>query len=178
MRETILNGPRVSSRVKPIRKDEAGFTLLEALIAMFILAIGLLASAGMQSIAILGNVDAKELTRASNLAAEMMERVHHNRLNVTNYNGGLGTGIDTSAGATAPPTTQPTARGDYFQWQAHLNNSGLDSARGVVNVTAVGPAALNQSQVVVQAIWTTKRGETKRARTASVTLTTVITPRL
>ena len=67
-------------------EGQGGFTLLESLIAMTVLAIGLLGLAGMQTIALSYNVDAKELGRATNLAAGMMERIHYNRRNVTAYN--------------------------------------------------------------------------------------------
>lgn len=149
---------------------------------MTILAVGLLGLAAMQTMALSHNVDAQELTTATNLAAEMLERIHYNRANVTNYNGALGSGIDTNNGATQPPATQPTARGDYAQWQLNLNNSGLNSVRGTVNVTnPFGPPTLNQSQVVVQVRWRTKQmgaGDNvqKRSRSAFVTLQSVMTP--
>lgn len=168
-------------RVAPARHAERGFSLLESLIAMTVLSIGLLGLAAMQTMALSRNVDAQELTTAANLAAEMVERIHFNRANVANYNGALGTGIDTSNAATQPPAGQPTARGDYNQWQASLGLSGLDNARGTVNVTTMGPAALSQSQVVVRVVWSTKaQGEgdnvQKLSRTATVTLQSVVTP--
>ncbi len=93
-------------------EGQGGFTLLESLIAMTVLAIGLLGLAGMQTLALSGNVNAKELGRATNMAATMVERIHYNRRNVTAYNA-----IDTmSAGNPCPNApfggTQPTARGD------------------------------------------------------------------
>ncbi len=161
-------------------EGQGGFTLLESLIAMTVLAIGLLGLAGMQTIALSYNVDAKELGRATNLAAGMMERIHYNRRNVTAYNA-----IDTMlAAALACPNapvggTQPTALGDCLQWRNDLSTlrSGLDNPQGTVTVTnPFGPAALNQSQVSVRVIWSTKRGEKKVSRTASVILRTVTTP--
>lgn len=172
----------ISKSHRPRRGDEAGFSLLESLIAMSILAVGLLGLAAMQTMALSHNVDAQELTAATNMAAEMLERIHYNRGNAINYNGALGSGIDTTNGATIPPATQPTARGDYQQWQNNLNNSGLNSVRGTVNVTSpFGPPALNQSQVVVQVRWRTKQmgaGDNvqKVSRTAFVTLQSVMTP--
>ncbi len=176
--------PPMSSRLVP--GDQRGFTLLEAVFAMIILAIGLLGLAGMQTMAMTRNVDAAQLGRATNLAAGMIERVHYNRQNVTDYNGALGTGIDTSNAATIPPTTQPTARGDYQQWLADLTNSGLDLPVGTVVVTSpFGPAALNQSQVVLTLAWTTKKmggggvagAEAQTvARRATITFQTVVTP--
>ncbi len=176
--------PPMSSRLVP--GDQRGFTLLEATISMIILAIGLLGMAGMQTFAMSRNVDAAQLGRATNLAAAMIERIHYNRQNVTDYNGALGTGIDTSNAATIPPASQPTARGDYLQWQANLNNTGLDIPVGRVVVTSpFGPAALNQSQVVLTLAWTTRQmgvggvagAEAKTvARRAMITFQTVVTP--
>lgn len=176
--------PPMSSRLVP--SDQRGFTLLEAMMAMIIMAIGMLGLAGMQTMAMTRNVDAAELGRATNLAAGMIERVHYNRQNVTDYNGALGTGINTSNDATKPPTTQPTARGDFNQWQANLNNSGLNTPAGTVVVTSpFGPAALNQSQVVVTLAWTTKKmggggvagAEAQTiARRATITFQTVVSP--
>ena len=54
-------------------KDEKGFSLVELLIAITILAIGLLAVAGMQSTAINSNAWANRLSTATSLAQEVME---------------------------------------------------------------------------------------------------------
>ena len=167
-------------------RGERGFSLLESLLAMSILAVGLLGLAAMQTMALSYNVDANELTAATALASEMMERIHSNRLNVTTYNGALGTGIDTLNNGTAPPAAQVVARGDFFQWQANLLNAGLDSAQGLVNVTnPFGPAALSQSEVVVEVNWqTSSQGigaeaygrAQKMSRMARVRLRMVMTP--
>ena len=173
-----MRNVRPADAARPNRGDQGGFTLLESLIAMTVLAIGLLGLAGMQTLALSGNVNAKELGRATNMAATMVERIHYNRRNVTAYNA-----IDTLlAAALACPNapaggTEPTARGDCLQWKNELDFSGLDNSQGTVTVTnPFGPAALNQSQVSVSMIWRTKRGEKKVARTASVILRTVTTP--
>ena len=164
----------VISRVSP---DQGGFSLLEAMIAMTILAIGLLGLASMQTMALTRNIDSGELGVAVNLAAAMIERIHYNRDNVVTYGG-----IDTAVGATQPPAAQPTARGDYTQWQNDLATSGLFGAQGTVTVTnPFGPAALNQSQVQVIVFWTTQgqgMGDQVRKvqRAVNVTLQTVVTP--
>jgi type IV pilus assembly protein PilV len=54
---------------------QQGFTLLEVIIAMLILAFGLLAIASMQTTAIKGNSQAMGLTEAVNLAQDRMERL-------------------------------------------------------------------------------------------------------
>ena len=55
------------------RKSEQGFSLIEVLIAISILAIGLLAVASMQGSASKNNVLAKSRTEAATLASEQME---------------------------------------------------------------------------------------------------------
>ena len=54
-------------------KNENGFSLVELLIAITLLAIGLLAVAGMQSTAINYNAWANRLSTATSLAQEVME---------------------------------------------------------------------------------------------------------
>jgi type IV pilus assembly protein PilV len=53
--------------------NSAGFTLLEVLIAMVILAVGLLAIAQMQVIGIRFNAQGREVTEASTLAMDQLE---------------------------------------------------------------------------------------------------------
>ena len=133
---------------KQRQADERGFTLIEGMIALVVVSIGLLAVSGMQGIALSRNVDANQLSQATNLASEMVERVRYNRTNATAYNG-----IDTANAATRPPATQAQARGDYDQWTTRLGQTTLTSIRGQVTVTALTPTALNQSQVTVRVNW-------------------------
>ncbi|HXF92997.1 MAG TPA: prepilin-type N-terminal cleavage/methylation domain-containing protein [Nitrospiraceae bacterium] len=156
------------------RSAQSGFTLIEGMIAAVVLGAGLLALSGMQAISFGRNVDANELTRVTNLAADMLERIQFNRRNVLAYNN-----IDTLNAATQPPTSQPMARGDYAQWQALLNSSGLAGVQGRVTVAAIGPTTppLNQNSVTVTITWSgSVRGETSVMRNKVVTLTTVVSP--
>ncbi len=156
------------------RSAQSGFTLIEGMIAAVVLGAGLLALSGMQAISFGRNVDANELTRVTNLAADMLERIQFNRRNVLAYNN-----IDTLNTATQPPTSQPMARGDYAQWQALLNSSGLAGVQGRVTVEAIGPTTppLNQNAVTVTITWSgSMRGETSAMRNKAVTLTTVVAP--
>jgi prepilin-type N-terminal cleavage/methylation domain-containing protein len=67
-----------------------GFTLAEVLVGLVILAVGILAIAGMQIIAIKGSSFSRYLTRASVLAQESLEslkglEISSERLNTGNY---------------------------------------------------------------------------------------------
>ena len=112
-----------------------GFTLIEVLMSILILAVGVAAAAGMQSSAIRGNTSAKETEIAIQLAEEMIDRIRVNG-NTTpeKYNG-----INTVAlcGGVEP------ARGDCNQWKGRLESSttGLQSAVGTVTVENNTPFA-------------------------------------
>lgn len=155
-----------------VNSQEQGFTLLEGMIAAVVLAIGLLALAGMQGISLGKNVDANELTLATNLAADMVERIQFNRRNAIVYQN-----IDT-LNASTNPTSNVMASGDYVQWQTRLQGSRLPSVQGRVSVTAMGPIVptLNQSQVIVRVDWQSSKASSSVLRTRNVTLTTVIAP--
>lgn len=85
------------------QRQEKGFTLLEVMIALFILAFGLLAIATMQAAAIKANSQAMGLTEAANLAQDRTEKLMslaytHDALKDTDSDGGGG--LDhTGAGA-------------------------------------------------------------------------------
>ena len=152
----------------PFFQDERGFTLIEVMFAMMVLGVGLLGIAGMQEMALGRNVDSKELSVITNLAADMVERIRFNGRNVTIYNA-----IDTLNVATRPPDAQLMAQGDYDQWSARLTASGLPNVRGLVTVTAIGPqgaAGLNQNQVTVQVTWSGV------IRIRGLSLTTIVSP--
>lgn len=128
---------------------QQGFSLLEVMTALVILTVGLMGIAAMQDIAISRNADASELSVATNLAAEMTERIQYSRKNVASYNG-----IDVSAASATCPATPIMVNGDCTQWRTRLVASKLPFVRGTVQVTTVGPVSMNQWQVTVQLRWT------------------------
>lgn len=60
---------------KNITKSEAGFSLIEILVAMTIFVIGLLATAGMQMTALQSNAGAQKMTTINSVAAGIMEEI-------------------------------------------------------------------------------------------------------
>src|SRR5258708_13136258 len=111
----------------PIRARQEGVMLIEALIAILIFSIGILAVVGMQATAIKNVTESKSRSEAAFLAEELMAQmwidqnistgaVQVNASNVTvanyNYAGSgtppprLGTTSPPPTGATGPPTTQ------------------------------------------------------------------------
>ncbi|MBI5674151.1 MAG: prepilin-type N-terminal cleavage/methylation domain-containing protein [Nitrospirae bacterium] len=163
-----------------IVRTESGFTLLEGMIATVILSVGVIAMGAMQGIAITRNVDSTELTLATNMASEMLERIQYNRRNVTAY-----AGIDTNNPCVLP-AIQTMAQGDCVQWQAMMANQGasgisqasmLTGVRGVVTVNPVVTVPpLNQSRVNVVITWTGRNMGTTAAAPRRVMLDTTIAP--
>ena len=166
-------------------RGEQGFSLIEVLVANVILAVGLLAIAAMQDIALSKNVDAKRMGLATSLATELIERIRFNApANSTAvggaypYNFTITCTTTACTGGNAPTTTDATTQSDYTQWKNRLgttDSSGklpLASAKGTVTSAAVtnGPAALGQVLVTVTVSWDTG------ARKPAVTMNTVVAP--
>ncbi len=167
----------VSRAMASVPKNQQGFTLIEGMLAAVFLGVGLLAMSGMQAVSLGRNVDANELTRVTNLAAEMMERIQYNRMNASQYNG-----IDTRASTpcSQDAVTQSMSRGDCLQWDALLDTQqGFTDLQGLVTVSTASPAIplLNQSIVTIQMNWTgsVNNGSIVR-RPKRVTLTGMVAP--
>lgn len=83
-------------------KDDGGFTLIEALVAIVILVIGVLATYTMQSTSIKGNANAIALTGAANWATNQIEHLlalDYDHGDLDDDNGDGSTGLDEVAAA-------------------------------------------------------------------------------
>jgi len=67
---------------------QKGFTLLEVLIGLIVLAVGLLAAAGMQITSIKGNHSGSNLTRATILCQDKLEELKNTRYSAPTLAGG------------------------------------------------------------------------------------------
>ena len=161
--------------IRASRSKHEGFTLIESMIAAVILTIGLLALTGMQSFSLRKNVDANNQTRVTNLAADILERIQFNRINVANYHG-----IDVSSSTTTCPTSaiNVMANGDCTQWRTLLLSSNLQNIRGTITLNPVPPATdplgLNRRRVTVVVTWDEASGAAAASKT--MTLVTVVAP--
>lgn len=160
-----------------MKYGQSGFTLIESMVAATILAIGLLALSGTQAISLKKNVGANELTKVSNLAADMVERIQFNRRNVTAYHN-----INVSSSTTTCPATTVNimANGDCTQWRTLLLGSGLSNVVGTVTLNPAPPTVdalgLTRSTVTVQLNWLANSNVGVAAMTKSITLVTVVAP--
>lgn len=70
-----IQSRKAGKRDRDFRADEKGFTLVEGLIAMLVSVVGLIALAGMFSIAIKTNAHSRNLTTATTFAQDKLEHL-------------------------------------------------------------------------------------------------------
>jgi type IV pilus assembly protein PilV len=105
-------------------KDKKGFTLLEVMIAMVILAIGLLGLASMHIMAIKGNSFGQQMTVASTMAQNQLEQLRQTT-------GTLVNGNDTVTDQNGITYTR--------QWTVTLNSPQQGTTTVVITINWTGP---------------------------------------
>ncbi|WP_371186353.1 type IV pilus modification protein PilV [Thalassotalea maritima] len=152
-------------------RKQLGMTLIEALVAFFILAAGILGAISMEASVKKGSFDAMQRSLASSLAQDIIERMRANDGTgsfLTAYNGTFGSGALTQPAnlcnnAASLCTAAQIATADLYQWeQALLGKTSVTSdgsnIGGLVNPT--GCINYNAAQVTVVISW--------QSRTATV----------
>jgi type IV pilus assembly protein PilV len=147
-----------------IRKDNRhhrGFTLIEVLITLLIIAIGLLGLAGLQLASLQGQLEAYQRAQAVMLAEEMASRIRSNapaaRATPNEYTDGT-YGL---AAQVCNPATQTTAEYDLCDWNNLLLGQevaggvgGLSNARGCVDdVTATEGTGDGETRMRITVAW-------------------------
>lgn len=131
-------------------KNQQGFTLVEVLISIVLLAIGLISVAAMQTTAIWGNQFSAQGTVAIQMGEYMVDLIRvKSGTNPSAYNG-----FDTTAASCSS--------GDCLLWKNALRNSGLTNARGRVTVVQDEPMD-NTAQIEVLVEWGVS-GATRRVK--------------
>lgn len=122
-----------------INRKEKGFTVIEVLIAIGILAFGLLAIASMQVMAIKTNGKANRITEAATIAMDNLEQLR----TINN----LGGAID--------PTAFPSQQG-YYTVQVNPGpvNSGINAGEQTVTVTISGPPQILKNPITLTGVRT------------------------
>lgn len=151
--------------------DERGYTLIEVLVALFIMSLGLLGMAGLQVTSLKQNQSAYMRSQATILAYDIIDRMRANVSAVENGNyfvssGSLTAGCETTSGCT----DAQMASHDIARWQARLaeelpSGSGLicrdtntdDSTGGNITTPACGTNTDTDLPVVVYVWWNDER---------------------
>jgi type IV pilus assembly protein PilV len=137
-------------------RRSGGVTMLEVLIAIFILTVGLLGLAGLQSQTQSSEIEAYQRAQAIVLLQDMVDRVNANRKNAASYvtASPLGTSAQDCSTLTA------LADKDKCEWNNALLGSSetkaggvtlgaMNSARGCIT----NPVTTMPRQVVVAVVW-------------------------
>jgi len=130
---------------------QSGFTLLEVMIAILILAIGLLGLASLQAVGLQFNQSSQFRTQATNLAYEMADRMRSNRQAARDgdYDGGLADPLTDCTPNLALNQATVAAR-DVAAWRNSL---------ACLLPLGNGAIAVNGDVVTITVQWDDTRGE-------------------
>lgn len=151
----------------PLQKKEQGFTLIEVLVTLIILATGLLGVVSMQVQAKKSSFDAMQRSIASSLAQNIIERIkdtgYATIVNYTSnspYGSGMSAIIVSCNTEKSPCNAQQMAKYHTYHWEqaligANVRNEGVNVG-GLIN--AVGCIEQHGHNVMVTISW---RGKDK-----------------
>lgn len=145
----------LTNRKAPAVRREKGVTMLEVLVAIFILTIGLLGTASMQSQMQATQVEAYQRAQAIVLLQDMVDRLSANRKNAANYV----TAADLGTAAQNCALAATVAAKDQCEWNNALFGAAelkgtetlgaMTGARGCVTM----PVATMPRELVVSVAW-------------------------
>jgi type IV pilus assembly protein PilV len=129
----------------------AGFTLIEVLIALLILAIGVLGIAALQFKALRYSYDTNIRNQISFLSSEIADRMRINRTNIADYVANYTVDIDNPS-AACNNATGANAANDLLCWYNAID--AVMPHDSTANITATG------SLYTVAMGWTDREGQT------------------
>ena len=116
---------------RKIGKRERGFTLVEVMVALGILAFGILAVASMQSAALLGTSKSNAVTQSTTVAMDRMERLL--ALPFTTWDPATQNGDDTSAYFSGLPALPPSVTSVI--WEVKQGHAPVETTTRRIIVT-------------------------------------------
>ena len=171
-------------------KRQHGFTMIEVLIAAFVLGVGLLGLAALQAQSLQFNFSAYQRSQATILAYDIIDRMRANQSEVlsASYNQALMTGPTGNVNcqtAAANCSSADMATFDISQWECSLgnwNNSATCVGFGIEGPLAEGDGSIaidvvaGRAQITVTVTWLDNRtlDEGNANRTESFTVSTVL----
>lgn len=134
-------------------KRQSGFTLIEAMVALVVLAVGMLGIAGLYVTTLRSGGSAIYRMQAVNLAADLADRIRANRTANVAY---AGAGVDNNCYGAAAVDCLPAAMAanDLFVWRAQVAAT-LPGGAAVVLV----PAGVAPFTYTIQILWTESGGQ-------------------
>ena len=132
-------------------KPQHGFTLIETLVAMVVLAVGMLGIAALYIEGLRSGQSSVSRTTAVNLAADMADRIRANPTVPGSY-AGAGPGVNNNC-VNGPVACTPAqlAADDWFWWRQDVQNRLPVGAVGVVLTIPIAAPPMTQYDVFV--VW-------------------------
>jgi type IV pilus assembly protein PilV len=124
-------------------ETQSGFTLIEVLVTLLIIAIGLLGLAGLQLSTLQSQLEAYHRAQAVLLVEDMVNRVKVNSVAARAGAYTNGTDYGLLAAATCDPNTQTVAQYDLCQWNRILAGEG-------VSLSGVDVGSVNAARGCIQ----------------------------
>ncbi|MGY0611126.1 type IV pilus modification protein PilV [Luteimonas sp. A501] len=137
------------------RTSSSGFSMIEALIALLILAVGLLGFALLQTMNLRFTQSAQQRTHATNLAYDLLDQMRANRSQAAWYAGGSGAGFEAGEVDLAEVACQTRPLGSVslaqsiVRWQCQVVRTLGETANAAV--------LYNNSTVTVTISWGDQR---------------------
>ena len=129
---------------------QTGVTLVEVVVTMFIMAVGLLGLAGMQSTSVKDGLDVAKRSQVTWLVTELIERIRSNPAALNSYPGTIDIEACGAAPAACSETTTATASdctaaqiATYDVWEVFCGQAAP------ANVIANSPDSLNLASVTI-----------------------------
>ena len=125
-----------------LQQSEAGFTLMEALIAMMILTFGIIAVTNLMIVAASSNSVANQATAAATIAAQRLEQLKAVPFNDARLNPGGSVTSDVGGFFTSPDDMVPGVGQIHTRWQI----VAVDPQVRFIRVRSEGTGALSVSR--------------------------------
>ena len=158
--------PATSTGVPAGRAAQVGFTLIEALVAAFILAIGVLGVVSLLTMAKVSQHEGMDRVRAVALADDMVERVRRNPGAMAVYDVGLNAPIGGGTVSTEPTPdcnsaacdATELATHDLWAWEQLLDGRATTYDDGGTATAAVATAAAMKSSRIISTLYVYRDG--------------------
>jgi type IV pilus assembly protein PilV len=136
------------------RRALRGFTIVEALVALVVLAVGMLGIASLYVTTLRASGSATSRMQAINLAGDLGDRIRANRTAGAAYAGLAAANGTTCLGTGVTCTAAQMAAHDLFVWQAAIQAALPGAPAGVVTVDVT----TNPTSYQIQVSWVESGG--------------------
>lgn len=158
------NPSGVAIRLRPRHQRQGGFTLIEVLVSVVIVAVGVLGVTAMQTASISSGVLTRTLDSCTALTSDALDRIYANHTNWQEYTAGGVFRVSPVEGNLPP--SGATASLDYNDLYQTMVDMGLSNAALEVSFTTDTPmAGLN---TVTATLFWDHRGDNKQCVIESV----------